>query len=83
MAFPDCKVLGPDVVEHSFPARDCRDSSKLKGGDEFWGIRNDCNGFFEFYHSKEEAEKAAAEWQAECYVVPVVVFIDTSWYRKE
>lgn len=80
------EVRGSDGVCHSFRSSGCVDSSRhsaMCNGDHWWGVRNDCNGFFSIHWGLEEATAAAAEFDAgyKVYVVPVVVHIDTAYDR--
>ena len=80
------KVASTDGVYREFYTSQCRDSSKLSvpnNGSHWWGVRNDCNGFFSVHWGAESALKEAAEYDAsaEVYVVPVVVFVDSDWLR--
>ena len=86
MAVRMVEVRGSDGIYHSFYASQCRDSSKLSAldnGRHWWGVRNDCNGFFSVHWGLEDATVAAAEFDAgyKVYVVPVVVHIDAAYDR--
>lgn len=78
-------VRATDGTSHQLYASQCRDGSALKGvgNGEWWGVRNDCNGFFSVHRSREEAEAEAKGYGEGCevYVVPVLVFVDTDFLR--
>lgn len=80
------EVASTDGSCHEFYASQCRDSSRLSvpdNGSHWWGVRNDCNGFFSIHWGLEAALAEASQHSdgAEVYVVPVAVFVDASPLR--
>lgn len=82
--FQPSTVTATDGSTHKFNASSCVNSSNpaTTANDRFWGVWNDCQGFFSIHADRSDAEGEALRLNADCHVIPVVVFADISAFRN-